>query len=204
MLRFPSSTKASGQSLLHQVVFFNQVSSVLNQHKQGFGNLRSQRNGRAVAHQDALLGVQAKRTERVEVLGLQRHSDCHKFAGNLPEIWKDFETATELRCATSGDGCGLESRPAQILVRPSAPPQNRMSLWRPVRLGMAPRRWPGTAFLPTNRRLKGGSMKSKKWTSVVVMTLFAALVTIGSSGNRVHTCQRHSSKKRLLPNRSQP
>jgi hypothetical protein len=38
-----------------------------------------------------------RRPERVEVHGLQRHTVCQKFARTLPEIWKDFETATALR-----------------------------------------------------------------------------------------------------------
>src|ERR1035438_8479440 len=50
-----------------------------------------------------------------------------------------------------------------------------MSSWRPVKLGTAPRRWAGTAFFPTKHKPKGGSMKSKKCTSVVVMSLFAVL-----------------------------
>ena len=154
LLRFPSSTKASGQTRFIRSSLSTRCPAFSTSTSRASAAFGSQGNGRAVAHQNALLGVQAKRTERVEVLGLQRHTACHKFARNLPELWKDFETATELRCATSGDGCGLESRPAQILVRPSAPPQHRMSSWRPVRLGMAPRRWTGTAFLPTNRKRK--------------------------------------------------
>src|ERR1019366_2139938 len=58
---------------------------------------------------------------------------------------------------------------------------------------MAPRRWAGTAFLPTNRKPKGGSMKSKKWTSVVVMTLVATLamaVSLGMTAVPVNAQQR--------------
>jgi hypothetical protein len=65
--------------------------------------------------------VQAKRTERVEVLCLLAHSGHKILSRTFPELWKDFKTATQLLCLTSGEAAIRKARPTQILVRLGVP-----------------------------------------------------------------------------------
>jgi probable HAF family extracellular repeat protein len=66
--------------------------------------------------------------------------------------------------------------------------------WRRVRLGVAPKRYTTTAFLPTNPTEKGDRMKFKQWTPVVVMTLFAALTMPVWTAAQDNPSQDHKSK----------
>src|SRR5664280_3167902 len=141
--------KGIGPDPLHQVVFVHQASGVLDQYKQRFRSLGGQGNRGTVAHQDALLGVQPKWTKGVEVLGLQRHTGCHNFARNLPELWQEFKTAIRLRCGTSGVDAVWKAVQRKVYCSPVLCRNTECRHSVRTRLSIALRRCTVTAFLPT-------------------------------------------------------
>ena len=47
-------------------------------------------------------------------------------------------------------------------------------------------------------------MKSRTWMWTLLVSSIRRAGHTGSGESRLHTCQRHPSNKRLLPDRSQP
>ena len=74
----------------HQVIFINQVTGVLDQHKQGFESLVSERHRFAVENQKALLRVEVKGTEGVKVPCFLAHKPRQKLFKISSQFRKDF------------------------------------------------------------------------------------------------------------------
>src|ERR1019366_3126480 len=126
-----------------------------------------------------------------------------KFQRNFKEVWKDFETPTELRCETSGDGCGLESRPAQILVRPIAPPQQPNVVIAFGKAGHGTKALGGHCLPPHQPQVKWRQYEIQDMAVCCRNDVIRRAGHTGSGECRLYTCQRLSSNKWLLRGRSQ-
>jgi preprotein translocase subunit SecA len=79
-----------GPDLSQQFIFFEQVSSILNQDNQGVERLRGQAHLRFVAKQSPLRGMQAKRAELVNRFCLHGHM---AFTKALEKLYASLKTS---------------------------------------------------------------------------------------------------------------
>jgi probable HAF family extracellular repeat protein len=151
------------------------------------------------------------------VLWLPAHSGRKIFSRTFPELWKDFETATQLRCGTEERMRSGKTRPTQILVQRGALGNAECCHGRPVRLGPASALSQlNAAFVsvvagqsvsrprPTiavqivrrsdRRKLEENIMKLAKLTSVtaiVLLTILAVPLHLAAQGKQGHHHEYH-------------
>ena len=152
LLRFPSSTKASGQTRLIRVVFVNQVSGVLDEHKQYFGSLWEPEE---LACRRAPVRASRSPSERART----RRSAWSARSYGLPEICRNFGRTSKPQprygASRVGNGSRCDPEPPGANSSPAGWSQAMPNVVMAFVRSSTAAGWTAADFnLPSNRKRK--------------------------------------------------